>query len=94
MSQSPTRSSGLGPERTKDLFRDAPPAAPDYYNEGDMGVDMAVSDALCALDQLECWRQPATEETYSEDHPAEMEFKLNSIQLNSVKLSRASNNCE
>ena len=82
-----------GLKRQKNLFRDAPPAAPDYYNEGDMGVDMTVSDALCALDQLECWRQPATEEIYSEDHP-EIEFELNSVQLNSVQLSRASKNCE
>ena len=59
-----------------------------------MSVDMTVFDALDALDQLECWRQPASEEIYSEDHPAEIEFELNSVQLNSVQLSRASKNCE
>ena len=46
-----------------------------------MDVDMTVPDALCALDKLECWRQPANEEQYSEDHPAEIEFELNSVQL-------------
>ena len=52
-----------------------------------MDVNMTVSDALCALDKLECWRQPANEEQYSEDHPAEIEFELNSVQLSNVQLS-------
>ena len=58
-----------------------------------MDVDMTVPDALCALDKLKYWRHPANEEQYSEDHPAEIEFELNSVQLNSVQLSEASKNC-
>ena len=36
---------------------------------------------MCLLDKLECWRQPANEEPNYEDHPAEIEFELNSVQL-------------
>ena len=46
-----------------------------------MDADMTVFDALCVLDKLECWRQPANEELLYEDHPAEIEFELNSVQL-------------
>ena len=50
---------------------------------------MTVYDALCVLDKLECWRQLATEELFNEDHPAEIEIELNSVQLSSVQLSKA-----
>ena len=51
---------------------------------------MTVSGALCVLDKLECWRQPANEEHFTEDRPAEIEFELNSVQLSIVQLSKAS----